>query len=65
MRVTKAKAEERVEREKFEIESLVERIQATAALNARNKRTQNAMRDRTSERLEAIRTVLGLTAGCP
>jgi hypothetical protein len=47
LRVTKAKAEERVEREKFEIESLVERIQATAALNARNKRSQKATRDLT------------------
>jgi hypothetical protein len=47
LRVTKAKAEERVEREKFEIESLVERIQATAALNARNKRSLKAPRDLT------------------
>ncbi len=47
LRVTKAKAEERVEREKFEIESLVERIQATAALNARNQRSQKATRDLT------------------
>ena len=47
LRVTKAKAEERVEREKFEIESLVERIQATAALNARNKRSLKATRDLT------------------
>ena len=47
LRVTKAKAEERVEREKFEIESLVERIQATAALNARNQRSQKETRDLT------------------